>query len=57
MAVRVSFITCPGCGEEIEGIWPADDDERDPAETEQLCPCGQKWVAVFPGYSYRQEAG
>jgi hypothetical protein len=60
--MRCSFIECPKCHEEIEGIWPSppegdEQDEQEAPKTQQTCPCGAVWYATYPGYSFHQEAG
>jgi len=60
--MRCAFIECPGCHEEIEGLWPSpppgdEQDEPEAPEAGQSCPCGKTWTARYPGYAFRQEAG
>jgi hypothetical protein len=65
MNVLVAIISCPGrlgwsCGAEFEGNWqePEDPEDEAPDNAMQLCPeCGYCWVASWPGFSFRTEAG
>lgn len=59
-----AILTCPrpGCGAEFEAYWDADADsvEEVPEAPErfQVCPqCGSSWMAEYPGWSFRMEAG
>jgi rRNA maturation protein Nop10 len=53
-----AMYTCPGCGQEAEGIWPAPEDQDDEVgPAEQMCPCGRRALVAWPGYSFRAEAG
>jgi hypothetical protein len=52
----------PKCGETYEGLWTDDSlsvqDMAEPPEAEQECPsCGNKQVEIFPGWTFRSEAG
>jgi hypothetical protein len=54
----IAVYACEGCDEEVEGTWPAPQDQDDEVpETVQECPCGSSQVVAWPGYSFRTEAG
>jgi hypothetical protein len=55
---RTARYTCGGCGYEVEGLWPPDDqDEPEAPVTRQTCWCGHTQDVTWPGYSFRTEAG
>ena len=57
--VLVAVISCPECGTEFEGTWKAPGDYEEEVEEDiQNCPeAGHSFVAGFPGYSFKTEAG
>jgi hypothetical protein len=59
IAVLAAIICCPACRTELEAVWaePGDSDES-PEPALQTCgSCADSWVAEYPGFSFRTEAG
>jgi DNA-directed RNA polymerase subunit RPC12/RpoP len=60
---RTAVYTCDRCGEEVDGVWsaPEEDEEQDQDEAPvavQVCPgCGYAQSVEYPGWSVWTEAG
>jgi hypothetical protein len=59
LQVLVAIICCPKCGTELEGNWAAPEDtDEAPEDALQTCgSCAEIWLAEWPGFSFRTEAG
>jgi hypothetical protein len=59
-SVLTSFVTCPVCEVDFEGVWAVDGDVSDmdgAPVADQICPDGHVSEHEYPGWTFMTEAG